>query len=89
VSLRQTEDELISSMLSSTSSFVNCTNGSDGDNPTEITLADVQNIVRTLRNNSAYSFLSGISGENKFGSAPRIACGGFKPWIIDLECLAA
>jgi len=70
VSLRQTEDELISSMLSSTSSFMNCTNGSDGDNPTEITLADIQNVVRTLRNNSAYSFLSGISGENKFGTAP-------------------
>ena len=88
VSLRQTEDELISSMLASTSSFVNCTNGSNGDNPTEVTLADIQGIVKTLRGNSAFSFLSGIAGENKFGSAPKVY-GRIKPLVIDLELLAA
>lgn len=40
------------------------------DNPTEITRADCDIVVRTLRGNNAYSFLSGIEGENKFGTAP-------------------
>ena len=57
-------------MLASTASFINCTNGLNGDNPTEITRPDVDNVVRTLRGNNAYSFLSGIDGENKFGTAP-------------------
>lgn len=40
-------------MLASTSSFINCVNGTDGDNPTEITRADVDVVVRTLRGNNA------------------------------------
>ena len=70
VSLRQTEDQLMRDMLASTSSFVNCVNGSNGDNPTEITRADVDQVVKKLRGNNAYSFLSGIEGENRFGCAP-------------------
>lgn len=70
VSLRQTEDQLMRDMLASTSSFINCVNGTDGDVPTEITRADVDTVVRTLRTNNAYSFLSGVEGENKFGTAP-------------------
>lgn len=57
-------------MLASTASFINCTNGLNGDNPTEITRPDVDNVIRTLRGNNAYSFLSGVEGENKFGTAP-------------------
>ena len=57
-------------MLASTSAFINCTNGTNGDNPTEITRPDVDVIVRTLRGNNAYSFLSGIEGENRFGTSP-------------------
>jgi N4-gp56 family major capsid protein len=70
VSLRQTEDELMRDMLASTSSFINCTNGGDGDNPTEITRPDIDIVVRTLRGNNAYSFLSGVEGENRFGTSP-------------------
>ncbi|NJL54195.1 N4-gp56 family major capsid protein [bacterium] len=70
VSLRQTEDELMRDMLASTSSFINCVGGTNGDNPTEITRSDVDTVVRTLRGNSAYSFLTGIGGEDKFGTAP-------------------
>ena len=70
VSLRQTEDQLMSSMLASTASFINCIGGTDGDNPTEITRSDVDTVVRTLRGNNAYSFLSGVGGEDKFGTAP-------------------
>ena len=57
-------------MLQSTSTFVNCVGGSDGDNPTEITRTDVDFVVRTLRGNNAYSYVTGVEGENRFGTAP-------------------
>lgn len=70
VSLRQTEDELTRNMLAATASFINCTNGVNGDNPTEIVRADVDEIVRTLLDNNAYTILDNIEGEDKFGTAP-------------------
>lgn len=57
-------------MLSSTASFINCTGGTNGDNPTEITLSDINTVIRTLRGNNAYSFLTGVEGEDRFGTAP-------------------
>jgi len=70
VSLRQTEDQLMRDMLASTASFINCVNGTNGDVPTEITRADIDVVIRTLRGNNAYSFLSGVDGDLKFGTAP-------------------
>ena len=40
------------------------------DNPTEVTRADIDTVIRTLRGNNADSFLTGVEGENKFGTAP-------------------
>jgi hypothetical protein len=40
------------------------------DNPTEITTSDIDTVIATLRGNNAYSFLTGIEGENRFGTAP-------------------
>jgi len=57
-------------MLAATAAFANCVGGVDGDNPTEITRSDVDYVVRTLRGNNAYSFVTGVEGENKFGTAP-------------------
>lgn len=70
VSLRQTEDELTRNMLASTASFINCTGGVNGDNPTEITRSDVDEVVRTLLDNDAYTVMDNIEGEDKFGTAP-------------------
>jgi N4-gp56 family major capsid protein len=70
VALRQTEDELTRNMLASTASQINCVNGANGDNPTEITAADVDVVTRTLLGNNAAMFLSGIEGEDRFGTAP-------------------
>lgn len=70
VSLRQTEDQLTRDMLAATASFINCTGGVDGDNPTEITRSDVDTVVRTLLNNNAYTIMDNIEGEDKFGTAP-------------------
>ena len=49
---------------------MNAVGGSDGDNPTEISRTDIDFVVRTLRGNNAYSFITGIEGENRFGCAP-------------------
>ena len=70
VSLRQTEDQLTRDMLASTASFINCTGGVNGDNPTEITRSDVDTVVRTLLGNNAYTIMDNIEGEDKFGTAP-------------------
>jgi N4-gp56 family major capsid protein len=67
---RQTEDQLMRDMLASTASFINCVNGTNGDVPTEITRADIDTVIRTLRGNNAYSFLSGVEGDLRFGTAP-------------------
>jgi N4-gp56 family major capsid protein len=70
VSLRQTEDTLTRNMLASTASFINCTGGTNGDNPTELTRSDVDEVIRTLADNNAYTIADNIEGEDKFGTAP-------------------
>ena len=67
---RQTEDELTRDRLLSTMSQVNCTGGSNGDNPTELTFSDTVNTVKQLRSNNAYEFMDGIIGENRIGTSP-------------------
>ena len=57
-------------MLASTASFINCVGGLNGDNPTEITLPDVQTVVRTLLGGNAYTITDNIAGENRFGTTP-------------------
>jgi len=70
VSLRQTEDQLTRDMLAATAGFVNCVGGVNGDNPTEITRSDVNEVVRALLDADAYTVLDNIEGEDKFGTAP-------------------
>lgn len=67
---RQTEDQLTRDMLASTASFINCTGGVNGDNPTELTRSDIDDVVRSLLSNNAYTVLDHIEGEDKFGTAP-------------------
>jgi len=57
-------------MLAATAGFINCTGGTNGDNPTEITRSDVDTVVRSLLNNNAYTIMDNIEGEDKFGTAP-------------------
>lgn len=70
VSLRQTEDELTRNVLAGTASFINAVNGVNGDNPTEITRADINDVIRTLVGNNAYTIADNIEGEDRFGTAP-------------------
>lgn len=69
-SLRETEDELIRDMLVGTASVLNCVNGVNGDNPTEITRADINDVVATLQNNNADFISDVIQGEDRFGTGP-------------------
>jgi N4-gp56 family major capsid protein len=57
-------------MLASTASFINCTGGTNGDNPTQITRTDVDTVIRTLMTNNAYTISDNIEGEDRFGTAP-------------------
>ena len=68
--MRQTEDEITRDMLSSTATSYSCSNGVNGDSPTEITRTDVNAVVAMLLNNNAYTIMDNIEGENKFGTAP-------------------
>jgi len=70
VSLRQTEDELTRNMLASTASIYDCVSGGNGDNPTELTSDDINGVVKALLGADGHMFLSGIEGEDKFGTAP-------------------
>lgn len=64
------EDIILRDYILSAASQINCSGGSNGDNPTEISIADVSLVGATLATNSAFPFMSGIEGENKFGSGP-------------------
>jgi N4-gp56 family major capsid protein len=70
VSLRQTEDQLTREAMLSTASAISCTNGANGQVPTNITQADISNVTSVLLGNNGYMFTSGIEGEDKFGTAP-------------------
>jgi len=70
ISMRETEDQLIRDMLAGTASVVNCVNGVNGDNPTELTRADIDGVVATLQGNDGDFISSVIEGQNKFGTGP-------------------
>lgn len=70
VSLRQSEDVLCRDVLVSTAAFINATNGTNGDMPTNLSRQDVNTVVQTLLGNNAYTILDNIEGENRFLTSP-------------------
>jgi len=72
--LRETEDQLTRDMLAATASVVNCTHGTNGDTPTNLTRSDIDLIYRTLVGNNAKTIAQMIDGTNKFGTAPVRNC---------------
>lgn len=56
--------------LLSAASVINADGGANGDNPTEITVADLSTVASTLDTNNAFKFMTGIGGEDRFGTAP-------------------
>ncbi len=67
-------------MLAATAAFINCTGGTNSDSPTEMTREDVNEVIRTLVTNDAYTIADNIEGEDRF----KIP-GLYKFSLIDLE----
>lgn len=67
---RETQDVLQRDNLESTASIINCVNGDNGDLPTEMTGADVSDVVTLLQNNSGEYITNMIPGQLKIGTSP-------------------
>jgi N4-gp56 family major capsid protein len=70
LSLRMTEDQLTRDALAATAGFYNCTGGLNGDMPTNLVGADIDEVTSVLLTNDAWMILDSIGGENKFGTGP-------------------
>lgn len=89
--LAQTMDEVTRDVLASTSSVLQCSNGSNGNTPTELTKSDIDSAVKTLLGNDAEMISSLIEGTNKFStSAIRPAFWAYidTDLLDDLEAVA-
>src|SRR5271168_1206919 len=66
--LREKEDLLMRDLFSSSVSYLNATGGTNGDQPSNISLNDVNNIEQILLGNDARTMLQSIDAENKFST---------------------
>lgn len=48
----------------------NCKGGTNGDNPTNISLRDISNVASALDTANAFKFLNGKLGDFRFGASP-------------------
>ncbi len=70
VAMRQAEDLILRDYIISASSTLYAGAGSNGDNPTNLGIADFSMVATTLDTNNAYKFMSGIEGMDRFGTGP-------------------
>ena len=68
VAMRQAEDIILRDFLLSAAQQYNCRGGNNGENPSEISFADLSQVGATLDTNNAFKFLNGKLGEDRFGS---------------------
>lgn len=86
-----TIDTLIRNMMVATASSILCSEGDNGQTPTEITTADIKTAVRALRLGNARLMTKPLIGENRFATSPvRSSYWGFMDVTIqnDLEACA-
>lgn len=89
--LAQTMDEVTRDVLASTSSVVQCSNGVNGNTPTELTKTDLDTAIITLLGNDAEMISEVIEGRDAFGTAPvRPSFFGYIDTALldDLEAVA-
>lgn len=67
--LREKEDLLMRDLFASSVSYINCTGGLNGDQPSNISLNDINNIERILLNNDARSMLTDLEATLRFGTS--------------------
>lgn len=87
-----TIDTLIRDMMVSTASTIGCSNGLNGNTPTEITDPDIQISVIALRQGNARLMTNPLPGEDKFGTGPvRSSYWGFMSVDMqaDLEAVSS
>ena len=68
--LREKEDLLMRDLFASSVSYINCTGGINSDQPTNISLNDVNNIETILLGNDARTMLTSIDAMDKFSTGP-------------------
>lgn len=68
--LREKEDLLMRDLFSSSVSYLNCTGGTNGDQPSNLSLNDINNIETILLNNDARTMLTSIDAADKFSTGP-------------------
>ncbi len=68
--LGQTMDEVTRDVLASVTSVVACSNGVNGNTPSEITKADIDSAVFTLLGSDAEMISAVVTGKNAFGTSP-------------------
>ena len=66
----QTVDEIARDVLASTTSVTQCSNGLNGNTPTELTSDDIFGAVQTLLNNDAKMISKVVSGSTKIATQP-------------------
>lgn len=89
--LAQTMDEVTRDVLASTSSVLQCSNGVNGNTPSELTKADIDAAVKTLLGNDAEMISEVVTGTNAFATAPvRPSFWGYidTDLLDDLEAVA-
>jgi len=67
--LREKEDLLMRDLFSSSVSYINATGGLNGDQPSNISLNDVNNIENILLGNDARTMLTNLQATLEFGTA--------------------
>lgn len=70
VAMRQAEDLILRDYIVSAASQIMAGGGSNSDNPTNLGISDFSLVATTLDTNSAYKFMSGIEGMDRFGTGP-------------------
>lgn len=89
--LAQTMDEVTRDVLATITTVVSCSNGTNGNSPTELTKSDIDSAVQTLLNNDAEMISEVIDGSTKVGTVPiRPAFFGYIDTALldDLEAVS-
>jgi len=68
--MREKEDLLMRDLYSSSVSYINAVGGGNGDQPSNISRADVNNIERILLGNDARTMLESVDATVKIGTSP-------------------
>lgn len=89
--MAQTMDEVTRDVLASTSSVLQCSNGSNGETPTELTKEDIDGAVKTLLGNDADMISEVVTASTGLGTTPiRPAFWGYldTDLLDDLEAVS-